>query len=92
MGVTNVFCEKIIYFKIYPKFLKFKLQLEMLKGTVMQLEKAHVKRIAYLFQKYPENFASQLFIILQQFTGEICHFLKKVAYSLTVCIVFSVYK
>ena len=33
--------------------------------------------IAYVFQKYPENFAIQLFIILQQFTREICYFLKK---------------
>ena len=30
--------------------------------------------IACLFQKYPENFSSQLFIILQQFTHEICYF------------------
>ena len=33
--------------------------------------------IAYLFQKSPENFAFQLFIALQQFTREICYFLKK---------------
>ena len=33
--------------------------------------------IAYVFQKYPENFAFQLFIILQQFTREIRYFLKK---------------
>ena len=33
--------------------------------------------IAYVFQKYPENYSFQLFIILQQFTKEICYFLKK---------------
>ena len=33
--------------------------------------------IAYVFQKYTENFAFQLFIILQLFTREICYFLKK---------------
>ena len=33
--------------------------------------------IAYVFQKYPENFEFQLFIILRQFTREICYFLKK---------------
>ena len=37
-----------------------------------------------MFQKYPENFAFQLFIILQSFTREICF--------LTVPIVVSVYK
>ena len=30
-----------------------------------------------MFQKSPENLAFQLFIILQQFTNEICYFLKK---------------
>ena len=30
---------------------------------------------AYMFQKYPENFTFELFIILQQFTHEICYFL-----------------
>ena len=39
--------------------------------------------IAYVFQKYPENLAFQLFIILQLFTREIWHFLKK-GYFLTV--------
>ena len=33
--------------------------------------------IADMFQKYPENFVFQLFIILQQFTHKICNFLKK---------------
>ena len=33
--------------------------------------------IVYVFQKYPENFAFQIFINLQQFTREICYFLKK---------------
>ena len=33
--------------------------------------------IAYVFQKYPENFAFQLFKILHQFTREICYFPKK---------------
>ena len=32
------------------------------KGTIMQIEKA---LIAYVFQKYPANFAFQPFIILQ---------------------------
>ena len=27
--------------------------------------------------KYPEDFAFQLFLILQEFTREICYFLKK---------------
>ena len=45
--------------------------------------------IAYVYQKYLENFAFQLYIILKQFTREICYFLKKVAYILTVSIVFS---
>ena len=44
--------------------------------------------IAYMFQKYPENLSFQLFI----FAREICYFLKKVAYFLTVSIVFSVCK
>ena len=33
--------------------------------------------IAYVFQKDPENFTFQLFIILQQFAGKIYYFLKK---------------
>ena len=33
--------------------------------------------IAYMYQKYPENFVLQLFIILQRSTCEICQFLKK---------------
>ena len=33
--------------------------------------------IDYVLQKYPENFAFQLCIILQLFTREICYFLKK---------------
>ena len=33
--------------------------------------------IACVFQKYPENFDFQLFIILQYFTREICYYLKK---------------
>ena len=32
---------------------------------------------AYVFQKYPENFASKLFVILQQLICEINCFLKK---------------
>ena len=47
--------------------------------------------IAYLFQKYLENFTFQLCKILQQFTSEI-YCLKKVAYFLTLPIIFSVYK
>ena len=47
--------------------------------------------IAYVFQKCPQNFAFQLFVVLQKFTREICYFLK-VAYFLTVSFVFSVYK
>ena len=45
--------------------------------------------IVYVYQKYTENFAFQLFIILQQFTRKICYFLKKVTFFLTVSIVFS---
>ena len=44
--------------------------------------------IAFAFQKYPEDFIFQLFIILQYFTREICYLLK----YLTVSIAFSVYK
>ena len=33
--------------------------------------------VAYVFQKYAENFTFQEFIILQLFTHEICYFLKK---------------
>ena len=33
--------------------------------------------IAYIFKKYPENFAFQLFITLQEFTHKVCYFLKK---------------
>ena len=33
--------------------------------------------IAYVFQKEPEKFTFQLFIIFQYFTREICYFLKK---------------
>ena len=33
--------------------------------------------IAYVIQRYPENFAFQLFIILQQFTREIYYIFKK---------------
>ena len=33
--------------------------------------------IAYVFQKYPKNFAFQLFLSLQLFTREFCYFLKK---------------
>ena len=35
------------------------------KGIVMQIEKTLAKMITYLFEKYPENFTFQLFIILQ---------------------------
>ena len=48
--------------------------------------------IAYVFQKYPENFTFQLFLVLQQFARKICYFLKKIAYFLTVSAIFSVYK
>ena len=48
--------------------------------------------IACLFQKYPETFAFQLFIILQYFNREICYFLKKVTYYLTISLVFAFYK
>ena len=48
--------------------------------------------IAYVFKKCPENFAFQLFTSLQYFTREIYYFLKKVAFFLTVSIVFSVFK
>ena len=48
--------------------------------------------IAYVFQKYLENFTFQLFIFLQQFTREIYYSLKKYTTLLTVSIVFSVYK
>ena len=47
--------------------------------------------IAYVFEKYPENFALQLFIVLQQFTGEIAIFLKS-NLLFNNFIIFSVYK
>ena len=46
--------------------------------------------IAYVFQKDPEKSAFQLFIILLEFNGEICHFLKNSL--LFIGFVFSVYK
>ena len=46
------------------------------EGTVIQIEKALIND-TLVFQKYPENFAFQLFIILQKFTRETCYFLKK---------------
>ena len=45
------------------------------KGTVMQIEKALI-RIAYGFQKHPENFSFQLFIILQNLPVKFAIFLK----------------
>ena len=33
--------------------------------------------IAYMFQKYPENVAFQLYITKQEYTREICYFHKK---------------
>ena len=39
--------------------------------------KKHWEMIAYVFRKYPKNFAFQLFIILQWFTRKICNFLIK---------------
>ena len=49
--------------------------------------------ITYMFQKYSEYFALQLFIILQSLTHEIpVLFSLKVAYFLIVSIVFSLYK
>ena len=38
---------------------------DKVKGTVMQIEKNTDKWFAYVFQKYPENFGFELFIILQ---------------------------
>ena len=38
--------------------------LYMLKGTVVQIEKALINDY-YVFQKYPENFTFQLFIVLK---------------------------
>ena len=48
--------------------------------------------IAYVSKKYPENFTFQLFTSLQYFTREIYYFHKKVAFFLTVSVVFSVFK
>ena len=42
----------------------------------MQIEKTLIND-RFVFQKYPENFGFQLFIILQEFTRQICNFLKK---------------
>ena len=54
----------------------------------MQIEKLLINN---LVEVYPENFAFQLFIILQLFTLETCNFLKKVTF-LILSIVFSVCK
>ena len=43
------------------------------------------------FQKYPENFAFQLFTIFPKFIFEICYFLQKYLF-LKVSFVFPVYK
>ena len=40
---TSLFWEKIIYFESCLKFHKLKPQVEILKGTVMQNEKALIK-------------------------------------------------
>ena len=45
----------------------------LLKVQACKLKK---QMIAHVFQKYPENPAFQLYIMLQ-FTHEICNFLKK---------------
>ena len=61
------------------------------KGTVMQIEKALIMT-AYMFQKYSESFAFQLFIIFAVIYSWNLLFSYKVAYFLTVSIVFFVYK
>ena len=47
------------------------------KGKTMQIEKALINdRLRKILKiAYPENFAIHLFIILKQFTREICDFL-----------------
>ena len=57
----------------------------------MQLEEVLIND-RLRFQRYPKNFALQLFIILQLLTREICYFPKRVVYFSTVSIVFPVYK
>ena len=52
---------KLIDFITQPYFLITFAFIFIFKATVMQIEKA----LAYVFQKYPANFAFQLFIILQ---------------------------
>ena len=42
----------------------------------MQTEKSLINDCLHV-SKYTENFAFQLFLILQEFTREICYFLKK---------------
>ena len=60
------------------------------KGTVMQIEKPlNSNRLSVL---RCSTFRISTIHNLQKFTHEICFFLKKVAYFLTVSIVFSVYK
>ena len=49
--------------------------------------------IAYVFQKYPENFASQFTVPYLQFCSNLpAKFAIFLAYLLTVSIAFSVYK
>ena len=48
--------------------------------------------IAYVFQKYPENFTFQLFIILQLIYLQSLLFSLKLVYFLTASVVFSIYK
>ena len=55
------FEEKIVYKKYWELFIE---NSTYFKGTVKQIEKT-LKNDRYVFQKYPENLAFQLFIILQ---------------------------
>ena len=47
-----------------------------IKGTVMQIKKTLINDRLRI-SKYPENFGFQLFVILQEFTSQICISLEK---------------
>ena len=69
--------------------MKF-LSLHNVYGTVMQIEKA-LGNDPLLVSKVSWNFAFQLFVILQQYLP-VMLLSWKVAYFLTVSVVFSIYK
>ena len=62
------------WFVYTARFLKNVWPFSNIEGTVMQIEKVLIM-IASVFHEYPENYAFKLYIILQEFTCEICYFI-----------------